>query len=298
MRLGEGFRAPEPERAPEPDPVELLLRQLLAEMRQRPTEPLVVPAPEVRVEAPAPDLSELFAIVASQKPGATADEIAAAVARHLSPPEHGESPLFAELLTAIKALESRVHGVGMQAFGSSGPSNISSDATRRIGIVSGEGNMGDLATDTTLASVLAAVDGVEPKLDTLNSTDFATQTTLAAILSELQSQPTYFVAEGEAAVGAGATFVTVAAVTVGSDAVVHGFNADLVAALDTRYRLRLITGTDVSPTIHVQEQITTNSNSWIPTRLSVISGTRVAVQVVHGEVTAQTVRGAINYSTG
>lgn len=283
MRLGEGFYVPEPEAPSKPSRTDLLLEAVLAELRSRPAEPLVVPAPEVRVETPTLDLSELFELVASQKPGATADEIGAAVARYLAPPEAGDnSAVFAELITAIKALDSRVTGIGMQSFGSSGPANIADSPTRELGRVTVKANETDYARQTTLASVLAAVDGLEAK-------DYATQTTLAAVLTALTR--THKIAEGSAVVTGAGGFQTIVTVTPTVPTIVTGFNSDVSAILDIAYRYQLVIG----GVVKVSETITANRNSWVPARLSVAAGTEIAVQVDHAEVADQSFRASIAY---
>lgn len=130
--------------------MDTLLRDLLAE--------LSVPAPEA---APAPvaafagdhsDFSLLIAEYANQ----TAASVAAAVAGATTPQASTDLSVLTDLTEAIKNLDSRVTGLANQsrAFGSSGPSNIADNPSRRLGMVSGEGNMADLATETTLADRL------------------------------------------------------------------------------------------------------------------------------------------------
>jgi hypothetical protein len=164
----------------------------------------------------------------------------------------------------------------------------------------------DFASQATLAAVLAAVDGLEGKdfatqatlaglRSDLQAEDFATQTTLAAILAVLEPK-THKVSPGEASVPTGATFTTVTSVTPTVDTEVIGFNADLTTITDLAYRLRLITGADDAATIRCTEQVDSNTNSFIPLRLSVPANTRIAVQAVHGDLVARTFRATINYT--
>jgi hypothetical protein len=101
-----------------------------------------------------------------------------------------------------------------------------------------------------------------------------------------------------ASVPAGSAFATVATVTPAAAAKVLGYSADLSGILSVTYRLRLITGTDAAPTVLHEETVATTDNAWIPVRVDVDAGTRIAVQVVHAEATAQTARATINWQEG
>lgn len=139
--------------------MDTLLRDLLAE--------LSVPAPEA---APAPvaafagdhsDFSLLIAEYANQ----TAAAVAAALAGATTQQASADLSVLADLTEAIKNLDSRVTGLANQnrAFGSSGPSNISNDATREIGRVTVKANETDYATQTTLAAAKTALEDRLPK---------------------------------------------------------------------------------------------------------------------------------------
>lgn len=106
----------------------------------------------------------------------------------------------------------------------------------------------------------------------------------------------YTTVSAEVSVAAGTTYGTVVADTPAADLTLVGYNAEVAGLLEARYRMRLITGTDVDPTVHHTETVTTGANAWQPLRLSVASGTRIAVQAVHDQVTAQVVRGTLNWS--
>jgi hypothetical protein len=196
VRLGEGFHVPEPERAPEPDPVLLLLREVLAELRQRPAEPLVVPAPEVRVEAPTFDTSELLQAIAGLRPGVSAEEIAAAVAARVAPAAPPDMSALNGLGPLLKEMSDRIRGIGMQAFGGGGV-NIGSDvmlrdrndSANRLAIdADGKVTISNpVASEGTLAQVRDYLDTVEAKLQTLLDT-VATQTTLAAARTVLDDR--------------------------------------------------------------------------------------------------------------
>jgi hypothetical protein len=103
------------------------------------------------------------------------------------------------------------------------------------------------------------------------------------------------IASAIASVAAGTAFVTVLAVTPAAKAKVLGYSADLAGILAVNYRLRLITGTDAAPTVLHEETIATTGNAWMPVRVDVEAGVRIAVQVVHAEVGAQDARATINW---
>ncbi|HUP68487.1 MAG TPA: hypothetical protein VM142_01605, partial [Acidimicrobiales bacterium] len=133
----------------------------------------------------------------------------------------------------------------------------------------------------------ARVDAVLAAIDTLEAltTDLRT---------EARRRPTYRLDSTSASVTTGA-FVTVHTVTPAVATVVTGYNCDLNATGAFNYRQRLITGTDAAPTIATAEQLSTADNSWTQVALSVPAGTRIAVQVSHGEVTPQEFRASLAY---
>jgi hypothetical protein len=106
------------------------------------------------------------------------------------------------------------------------------------------------------------------------------------------------IASGAGSVAAGTAFVTVLTVTPAAKAKVIGYSADLTGILSVNYRLRLITGTDAAPTVLHEETIATTGNAWMPIRVDVDAGIRLAVQVVHAEVGAQNARATINWQEG
>lgn len=96
-------------------------------------QPVVVPPPIVTI-AP-PDLSAIVTAVNGLKPGADADDIARAIQRVILPsPALGPDPATEAILEALKKLDFRMQGQ-VPAFGASGPSNISDNANRLLGIV-------------------------------------------------------------------------------------------------------------------------------------------------------------------
>jgi hypothetical protein len=103
------------------------------------------------------------------------------------------------------------------------------------------------------------------------------------------------ITSGAGSVAAGSAFVTVVSVAPAAKAKVIGYSADLAGILSVNYRLRLITGTDAAPTVLHEETIATTGNAWMPVRVDVGAGVRIAVQVVHAEVGAQTARATINW---
>jgi hypothetical protein len=96
------------------------------------------------------------------------------------------------------------------------------------------------------------------------------------------------------------TYTTVVAMTPAEDVLLVGYNADFKAVLNASYRMRLLFGADAIGDAGVQhaEEVNSTANSWQPLKLTIPAGQRVAVQVLHAEVTAQTVRATINYQEG
>lgn len=197
IRLGDGLftPAPVPElREPTAEEVrlariELVLADLARVLGERNETPIHVDV------APA-DLTDIVNAVNGLRQGADADDIAEAVVRalHIPEPHAPDLSVLSDLAKTLETLDFRLQGVGA-AYGASGPSNISSDPDRRIGIVSGEGNMGALATNATLIEVRDRV---------------ATEVTLAALDRFLRPQE-QISAAGVGAAGAALT-VTLPAV--------------------------------------------------------------------------------------
>lgn len=103
------------------------------------------------------------------------------------------------------------------------------------------------------------------------------------------------VASASALVAGGNTFATVTECTPTADITILGYSADFQAILATNYRLRLITGTDLLPTVLHEEVVSTTANAWMPVKVDIPTGTRVAVQIAHGETLPQNAEATINY---
>jgi hypothetical protein len=84
-----------------------------------PSEPLALPAPIVRVDAP--DLTDIVTAVQGLggSQGPSASDIAEAIANVLRPPDSppGSEEALAEVASAIKDLNFRLQGLGKQAYG-------------------------------------------------------------------------------------------------------------------------------------------------------------------------------------
>lgn len=81
-----------------------------------PPAPLELPSPHITVLPP--DLTDVVEAVNGLKPGATADDIARALAAVLAPPGAPvEIPGITEFNAAVKELSWRLKGVGAQAYG-------------------------------------------------------------------------------------------------------------------------------------------------------------------------------------
>lgn len=313
-RLSDGSRIEDWNRRtqpPEPEPYVPSETEVLAQRMERAlaefstvVSQIQVASPAVTVQAPELDLSGIVQAVTELKPGATAEDIAEALAARLAPPQPPDLSALADLKSVLEKMESRLHGIGNQAFGSSGPSNIADNETRKLGVVksitdtvtvagtvsvtepvSVDDNGGSLTVDGTFWQETQPVSAASLPLPS----GAATQTTLAAILAALSR--THKVAEGSASLTSIGGFQTVVAVTPSVATVITGFNADVSALTDVSYRLQLTVG----GTVKVSETITANRNSWIPVRLSVAASTAIAVQVGHSEVADQTFRASINY---
>lgn len=257
---------------------EQLLQSIWAALRRIEDNLALPPAP---LELPPinvtpPDLTEVVTAVTSLRPSATADDIARALADVLSPGTDGDtSDALRQVAEGLKTLDHRLQGFGKQAYG--GGSAIIDKAS-----VAAAG----LAKETTLQAV---ADTLYRRTDALP----AGGNTIGRVDVNAVA---YTVVSAEVSVAAGASFVTVVADTPGSDLTLVGYNAEISSLLEARVRLRLITGTDVDPTVLHVETVTTGANGWQPLHLSVPAGTRVAVQAVHGEITAQVTRGSLNWS--
>ena len=95
----------------------------------------LMPQPVVNVEHV--DLAEIATAIQGIKGPATADEIADAIARKIVPAQAaGDGGVVEAIRELVDKIDWRLKGVGAQAFGASGPSNISSDPERLLGHVS------------------------------------------------------------------------------------------------------------------------------------------------------------------
>ena len=136
---------PEPEPPKDTRHEELLLA--LAQLREQLGQ---LPTPEVHVDPV--DLTDIVTAVNGLRPNATADDIADAVKRVLIPalPQvsaRGVSDDLAEAIRDLKeSLDFRLQGIG-RSYGASGPSNISDNAGRQLGIVSVTGPVETTAAD-------------------------------------------------------------------------------------------------------------------------------------------------------
>jgi hypothetical protein len=106
----------------------------------------------------------------------------------------------------------------------------------------------------------------------------------------------YDAATALTAVATGATYVTVVSFTPTTDIRIEGYNADFQAIVTAAYRMRLITGTDASPTVWHGEEVNTTANSWSPFKKDVPANTRIAIQVIHDQLTTQQIRATLDYS--
>lgn len=314
--FGGAFRPKVPDLPPPPTESDLTLARLEILIRELGTTLQRLPQPEVHLDIP--ELTEMVNAVVGIKGPATAEEIADAMARRLRFPEPGPATdlsVLADLKGVLEALDFRLKG---QAFGTSvtAPADTAKENTlqqvRDRGDFPWSGTdrakVDALGKETTLGAVRSAVDAINADLDVALSTR-ATEATLASVLAsvdtlealttdvrtELRRRPVHRATTALTVVPAGAVYTTVVAFTPTTHAVVEGYNADFESLMAATYRLRLITGEDASPTVWHGEEVNTTANSWVPLRIDVAVNTRVAVQVVHDQVTGQNVRGTLNY---
>lgn len=97
------------------------------------------------------------------RPNATADEMARAITREVDPMKAvadagGQTAIMARLAETLEKLDYRMQGMSrQQAFGASGPSNISDNPNRQVGIVSSITEP-VVFSSTDLASLVAATE--------------------------------------------------------------------------------------------------------------------------------------------
>lgn len=155
----------------------ILLERVLAAVEGLHAALLGMPAP--RIDVPPVDLSEIVMAVSGLRPSASAEEIASAIARKITPPANDTSALagvIGELGAKLEQLDFRMKG-SMPAFGASGPSNISDNPDRQLGHVTIDGftipgaSTAGLASEATLQNVREGVTTFETRLDYDTRTD-------------------------------------------------------------------------------------------------------------------------------
>lgn len=148
------------------DVTAILLDRVLRAIEQLALQVQTTPPPSVTMSPP--DLSEIVMAVSGLRPSATADEIANAITARLAPSEDDRmAGILGELIGKLSDLDFRMKG-SMPAFGASGPSNISDNPTRELGIVSIRGiDLDDItaATEGTLQEVRDGITVMETRLD-------------------------------------------------------------------------------------------------------------------------------------
>lgn len=168
IHLGEAFRPP-PDLAP-PSREEQLLARVLVALDDIRNGLATLPAPVVQppeVVVPEPDFSELLQAVAGLKPGATAEEIADALAKRLAPRDDTSiAQALERVVSGLESLNNRFKGMSAPAFGASGPSNIADNPDRELGKVTLKGDSSGL-----LADIKRAVTDFEVRLDYATRTD-------------------------------------------------------------------------------------------------------------------------------
>ena len=130
------WRPPEPQVFVEelPDPAVVLADRIVTAVAELKSALQALPTPQIHIEKP--DLAEVVTAVTAALPTSIdADDLADAVARKFNLPEPvSNEPLVAAIKEAFEKMDHRL--MGMPAFGASGPSNISDNANRQLGVVS------------------------------------------------------------------------------------------------------------------------------------------------------------------
>lgn len=129
--------APPPAPPPGPDEQTLRLASIEALLRDLAGSLTALPAPQVHVEPiDLGDLTRAVQAVTELRPGATAEDIAEALAARLAPQraESADSAVLVELRKTLERLDFRMKGLGGPAFGSA-MSDISSRPERQLGVV-------------------------------------------------------------------------------------------------------------------------------------------------------------------
>lgn len=131
--------------------MDALLREVLAEL----SVPAPMPADDIAIAAATGDkldIAEVAAVIASQIGSQVAEALAqAAQAKGGTTPDLSA---LSDLPEILKKIDSRMTGIGLQAFGASGPANIADNQTRELGRVTVKANDTDFASETTLADRL------------------------------------------------------------------------------------------------------------------------------------------------
>lgn len=200
------------------------------------------------VEVPPVDLTEIVTAVQNLNGPATADEIAAAIARELrrdEPADDGVGATLAEVADALKKLDFRLQGVGTQAYGG-GAVSFSKDGlaqlTKALSAiqVSGGGGVSD--------EQLLAIAALEPTADqvpfftALDTADVATLTAYArTFIAAADAGAARAVLElGDAALADAADFEAAGAV----DAAIAALVDTAPGTLDTLNELAAALGDD------------------------------------------------------
>lgn len=158
--FGDNPNVPAPP-APPTDPTTDVLGRVLTALDQlgaaigemRNQQPVVHVAP--------PDLSEVVNAVVGIKGPASAEEIAAAIAREIRPTQDGDTATSAtlnEVAEALKKLDFRLKGVGTQAFGG-GAVDLSPGSLQSLASAIASGASGGGLTDTQLRATPVPVSG-------------------------------------------------------------------------------------------------------------------------------------------
>jgi hypothetical protein len=150
-----------------------------------------------------------------------------------------------------------------------------------------------LATDAALVPLL---DGVEGLLAVIRDELLPLSYTSGGRLRTETVEPPFRARYGEVSVAAG-TFTTVAEVTPAAEFTVVGYGADVASLTNINYRQRLVrldAAGLVLETFHMAVTAA-NAQAWTPVHVTLPAGTRVAVQALHGELTAQTFAATLNH---
>lgn len=154
----------------------------------------------------------------------------------------------------------------------------------------------DFATETTLLQLIPLLDGVEALLGAIRDELVPFTFSTTGRLRTLMVQPWYYATFGQKSIPTNA-WTTVVETTPTTDATVTGYNADLAALTNVNYRQRLIRLDAAGALLETYHVSSTSASSvaWIPVHVNAPAGTRLAVQVFHGELAGQTFDGTLNW---